>query len=148
VPVDPEEYCTVRALTLKQPWAALAAAGVKPVENRSWRPSASFDGPLLIHAGMAWDPVARTCPHAWNALEDYTGPMAHGAVVAWASWVDVHPADGCCAPWGGPGGFHWVLDRVVAVDPVPATGKLRLWVPSADTLETCRKNYRTALENR
>ena len=42
----------LRALTLWQPWASLIAAGFKTVETRSWEPSSSCIGELLvIHAG-------------------------------------------------------------------------------------------------
>lgn len=41
----------MKALTIRQPWASLIAAGVKAIETRSW--STSFRGPLAIHAGKA-----------------------------------------------------------------------------------------------
>jgi ParB/RepB/Spo0J family partition protein len=40
---------SVRALSIRQPWAWLIVQGHKPVENRDW--STSYRGPLLIHAG-------------------------------------------------------------------------------------------------
>lgn len=52
------------ALSLKQPWAALLAAGVKTVEVRRW--TTSHRGRLLIHA-------ARVCddrPEAWACVPD------------------------------------------------------------------------------
>lgn len=45
----PESYACV---SVRQPWADLLAAGIKPVENRSW--SCAHRGPLLIHAGKTW----------------------------------------------------------------------------------------------
>lgn len=39
----------MRALSIKQPWAGLIAAGYKNIENRSW--ATSFRGRFLIHAG-------------------------------------------------------------------------------------------------
>jgi len=41
------------ALSIKQPWASLILAGIKPVENRTW--STSYRGPLLMHASKTWD---------------------------------------------------------------------------------------------
>lgn len=38
-----------RAITIRQPWASLIAAGVKTIETRSW--STRYRGPLLVHAG-------------------------------------------------------------------------------------------------
>jgi hypothetical protein len=43
----------VVALSIRQPWASLIVAGLKPVENRSWR--VRYRGPLLIHAGQRVD---------------------------------------------------------------------------------------------
>lgn len=39
----------MKALTIRQPWASLIAAGVKTIETRSW--STRYRGPLAIHAG-------------------------------------------------------------------------------------------------
>ncbi len=38
----------MKALSIRQPWAWLVAAGIKDIENRTWR--TSYRGPLLIHA--------------------------------------------------------------------------------------------------
>lgn len=43
----------MKALSIRQPWASLIMAGVKPVENRTW-PS-KYRGRLAIHAAKAWD---------------------------------------------------------------------------------------------
>lgn len=40
----------MRALSIRQPWAALIALGIKDVENRPWR--TSHRGPLVIHASQ------------------------------------------------------------------------------------------------
>lgn len=39
------------ALTIRQPWAQLIAAGIKQWENRTWK--TSYRGPLAIHAAKA-----------------------------------------------------------------------------------------------
>lgn len=43
------------ALTVKQPWASAIMAGLKRVENRTWR--TDYRGPLAIHAGSSIDPA-------------------------------------------------------------------------------------------
>lgn len=53
-----------RALSLKQPWAALLAAGVKTVEVRRW--TTAYRGRLLIHAAR----VADDRPEAWACVPD------------------------------------------------------------------------------
>lgn len=39
-------------VSVRQPWADLLAAGIKPIENRTW--PCKYRGPLLIHAGKTW----------------------------------------------------------------------------------------------
>lgn len=46
----------MRALSLTQPWATLVAMGIKPVENRKWRPSDKLLGEdFAIHASAKFD---------------------------------------------------------------------------------------------
>ena len=73
------------ALSVKQPWAALLAAGVKSVEVRTW-PTARR-GPVLIHASKVPDPR----PEAWAwvttpALKEAAARV--GGVVGAADLVD------------------------------------------------------------
>jgi hypothetical protein len=47
---------TIKALTIRQPWAELILRGRKPFELRTWR--TKYRGPLVIHAAAkvdAWD---------------------------------------------------------------------------------------------
>ncbi len=55
----PDSYC---ALSIKQPWAALVAAGRKTVEVRTW--PVSRRGTVLIHAAKVPD----LRPEGWAAL--------------------------------------------------------------------------------
>lgn len=41
----------MKALTIKNPWALLIAAGIKDIENRTWR--TNFRGRIYIHAGQS-----------------------------------------------------------------------------------------------
>ncbi len=115
------------ALTIKQPWADAIVHGTKRVENRRW--TTTYRGPLLIHAGLGYDPAARFLidPAALTAWPD-----VRGALIATATLTGIHPAQGCCMPWGesGSGVFHWQLTDVTALPtPVPCKGRLRLWTP-------------------
>ncbi|WP_330282087.1 hypothetical protein [Streptomyces sp. NBC_00588] len=121
----------VRVLTIRQPWAALIACGVKPVENRSWPLPAGFSGPLLIHAGMRDD------VDGWRVLRSMdrsTLEVIYGAIIAVAMNVTCHRATDCCADqWGEPGVWHWVLDDVRRLpEPISATGRLKLWTPDPE----------------
>src|SRR5580765_3071606 len=44
---------TMKALSIRQPWAWLIVNGHKPVENRSW--PTKYTGKLLIHAGQRFE---------------------------------------------------------------------------------------------
>lgn len=132
----------VRALTVHQPWAwAIAHAG-KRVENRRW--VTSYRGRVLVHAGAFFDPAGIDDPRVVSAGADRQlvtgmGPeqladqiFTGRAVVAVATLVDCHPDDGPCSPWSAEGHWHWVLDDVRPIPPLPARGIQRLWTPPVD----------------
>jgi activating signal cointegrator 1 len=101
----------VKALTIRQPWASLIAAGVKTIETRGWR--TSYRGDILIHAGRTMPPNLDIGPwyrsprptsrSTWSILhedryqDDLPGggkiALPLGAVVAVAGLVDVVPID-------------------------------------------------------
>ena len=43
----------MKALTIRQPWAALIVQGIKTIETRGW--NTNYRGPLAIHAGAGVD---------------------------------------------------------------------------------------------
>jgi hypothetical protein len=45
----------MKAISIRQPWAALIVAGIKDIENRSW--PTKYRGQLLIHASQKFDKV-------------------------------------------------------------------------------------------
>lgn len=90
----------MKALTIRQPWAALITSNIKTIETRTW--TTKYRGPLAIHAGkrrMNLDclPVLMDSGFsAVNALmmysrrEDITRAL-YGAVVATCTLYDVVP---------------------------------------------------------
>lgn len=48
---------TMKALSLRQPWARAIAEGAKRIETRSWR--TEYSGPLLIHASAKFHKAER-----------------------------------------------------------------------------------------
>jgi hypothetical protein len=129
----------VKALTVRQPWASLIAAGIKPVENRTWPVPRGFTGPLMIHAAAAVDKTAMDEQHVRDALgEDMLLPdLPTSAIVAVVGKVEPHRdlIGGHCAPWGLDDCWHWVLSDVRALTvPVPAKGRLGLWTPDEAVL--------------
>ncbi|MEV8626017.1 hypothetical protein [Streptomyces sp. NPDC051079] len=119
----------MRALTIRQPYADAIVWGGKTTENRQRAVSAFHLGAtVLIHAAKA--------PHASKVSAADLGlkqaPDARGAIIATAVLDSCHQAtaDGCCAPWGMLGFWHWTLRDVRPLSrPVAAEGRLGLWVP-------------------
>jgi hypothetical protein len=112
------------ALTIKQPWAAAIVAGAKRIENRSWRPGSPLPLQIALHAGFRVDQDGLAfCRSMGVPVED----LPAGAIVAVATVVDI--VDSSADPWWrGPLG--WLLENVVAIEPIPCAGRLRLWTPS------------------
>jgi hypothetical protein len=118
----------VRALTLRQPWASLVMLthpGRKDVENRAW--ATGYRGPLVIHAGMGLDRDGYA--DAARLGLDVTG-LPRGVCLGVVDLVDV--VQGHESRWALPGHWHWLVNRPrVFPQPVPAQGRLRLWVVPA-----------------
>lgn len=85
----------MKALSFRQPWANLAALGLKPVDNRPWR--TDYRGPLYIHAADADDYFPPPYTEAWllenldqEGLQRYqAAPKTRGAIIGEAVLVDV-----------------------------------------------------------
>jgi hypothetical protein len=131
----------VKALTVRQPWAALIAAGLKVEEYRGWAPA--HRGPLAIHAARAlpsWADLAevrRWLGQEAEAVSDFevfawACDQPRGVVVAVAELVAVEqlPAGHPGRRWGG---FAW---RLASAEPLPrpvrAVGQRGLWDWPAD----------------
>lgn len=131
----------MKALSVRQPWAWAIAKGYKNVENRSW--TATYRGPLAIHAAARWD------DYAVEALRDVVRTVrAMGVplpktladdlpysdtrlVVAVVDLVDIctRPLRACdCGPWAIAGQSHWQLANArLLPEPFAAKGRLGLW---------------------
>ncbi|WP_435606651.1 hypothetical protein [Streptomyces ardesiacus] len=124
----------MKALTVRQPWAAAIAHQAKRVENRTWKLPAKHHGTrILIHAGAQRDQYAQVYgPH-----RDVYSAIVAVATVTGCHWSD----DGlCCGPWGEEGVYHWTLEDVTALPaPVPAKGALNFWTPPDDVLAAVQR---------
>lgn len=128
----------MKAITVRQPWAWLIAAGHKTVENRSFRPrSLGKNEPLAIHAGLKIDPKGYVAARERGiTLPD---AFAFGCIVATCRVQRIVVTEdelvAVARPWFiGP--YGWVL---VDVQPLEhgtiVTGKLGLWtLPDTATL--------------
>lgn len=151
-----------RLLTVREPWASAIIFGDKNIENRSQGFPKKYRGPLWIHASKEWsergafDPRIRETfaqgpfSYAVRHRVAYRGRPPHpfhgGYVIGRAEVEDIHPAAGCCEPWGEesypaanaegrPAGVvtHIVLaERRALAQPIPAKGALGLWRPDED----------------
>lgn len=118
---------TMKALTVRQPWAGAIAHQTKRVENRTWQLPAKQEGArILIHAGAQRDRDAQV--HG-DHLDVYSAVVAI-ATITGCHWSD----DGqCCGSWGDAMAYHWTLNDVTALpEPVPAKGALGFWTPSEE----------------
>ncbi|MFE0582483.1 hypothetical protein [Streptomyces sp. NPDC058874] len=124
----------MRALTIRQPWAAAITYADKRVENRVW--PTSYRGPVLIHAGKTLD--RRHGPMVAAVVRGLQ--LELGAVLAVARITDCHEDDGECTPWSASGNFHFVLDEVTALPlPIPHRGAQGLWTPPTVLMDRVRE---------
>ena len=88
---------TMKALSIKPPWAGLILAGIKDIENRTWK--TAYRGPLLIHT--------------------------EGAIRGKVDLVDIGTASE--SPWfTGPYGWI-VKNPIRFQKPIPCKGKLSIF---------------------
>jgi ASCH domain len=109
----------LKVLTVRQPWASLIVAGVKDVENRSWR--TNYRGRLGIHAGSR---IEQDALEVHGHLLDEDLPL--GALIGTVTLVDC--VDDSSSSWAIPGDWHWILaDAQPLARPRRMPGKLGLW---------------------
>lgn len=122
----------MKALTIKQPWADLIIAGIKDIENRTWKTTSR--GRILIHASKM--PCSRSDLDAYPLpalskninLNEYTpGQFTNGAIIGSVDIVDCvmnHPSE-----WAENGVYNWVLANPVKFEKpiLNVKGMLGLW---------------------
>lgn len=126
---------TVKALTMRQPWAWATIYGGKDVENRRWR--TAYRGPLLIHAAKNADPEPEASTRLLWTMADPEGfgqpravLQAREAIIGVVFLIDV--LTDSPSPWAAAGRYHWVFEFPSPVDPpIPCRGRPGLWVPPA-----------------
>jgi hypothetical protein len=156
------------ALTLWQPWAWCIAHGTKRVENREWPPPETLLGHrFAIHAGRHYDAAGvalLTDRRSALGLAPGEPPPEHeivrGAIVAVATlagavrvtrreagasvakrWLGHLDAARIAMverdPWT-QGAWGWLLEDVVAIEPVSCPGNRKLWIVPAPIAEAVR----------
>lgn len=129
-----------KALSIRQPWAFLIAAGIKDVENRSW--PTKYRGRFFIHASKIYDKKAfipsfvnlgQRIDMLLKAIINYDDKLPAGAVIGEASLVDCKyrfpdENDDLYSPWARSGMYGFIIkDPVLYKEPIPCKGKLKIF---------------------
>lgn len=124
----------MKAITIKQPFASLIAAGLKEYEFRTWK--TNYRGEILIHAGKGID------KDAMKKFESFKLEYPTGCIIAKAKLTDCVPVTEAMkeelreknflvysgtaesADWNG---YGFKLENVETVEPIFVNGMLGLW---------------------
>ena len=121
----------MKALSVKQPWAGLIAAGYKTIETRTWE--TKFRGDLLI--------VSSKKPAISMGREQYKDPLCYprGETICIVNVVDCVPMVGkheeaaMCDVYDGA--WAWMLEDIRMVKQIPVSGQLSIFDVPYLTLE-------------
>ena len=128
----------MKAITIKQPFASLIAAGIKEYEFRTWK--THYRGEILIHAGMGKDKDAMQkfasgldCPGGYIVARAYLSACirvddAFRAILREKnpelySWFIKH------TDWEG---YAFKLEQMEKISPIPCKGRLSIWEYTPD----------------
>lgn len=124
----------MKAITIKQPFASLIAAGLKDYEFRTWK--TGYRGEILIHAGKSID------QEAMKKFECYELDCPTGCIIAKAMLSDcvritdsvrqelrnknylVYSGTTENPDWDG---YGFKLENVEKLEPISVNGMLGLW---------------------
>lgn len=124
----------MKAITIKQPFASLIAAGLKEYEFRTWK--TKYRGEILIHAGKGVD------KKAMKKFEHLNSEYPSGCIIAKVTLADCIKVDDELrkklsernaeiyssiikhTEWEG---YGFKLENIVKTEPIPAKGKLSIW---------------------
>lgn len=124
----------MKAITIKQPFASLIAAGIKEYEFRTWK--TNYRGEILIHAGKSID------KDAMKKFESLKLEYPTGCIIAKAKLTDCVPVTEAVkeelrkknflvysgttesADWNG---YGFKLENVETMEPILVNGMLGLW---------------------
>ncbi len=124
----------MKAITIKQPFASLIAAGLKEYEFRTWK--TGYRGDILIHAGKGVD------KKAMKKFESYGLEYPRGVIIAKVKLIDCITVDEKFrevlkekneqvyssiikhTEWKG---YAFKMENVTKIDPIPVKGKLSIW---------------------
>ncbi|MEK6675589.1 MAG: ASCH domain-containing protein [Planctomycetota bacterium] len=108
-----KDPCTMKALSLHQPWASLIATGKKTIETRRYQ--TKYRGPVLICSTKAPKFAAHLCGYA----------LAVAEIVECRPMTFADQEASCCKvyPWA----WAWILKCVQPIKPFQILGRRRLF---------------------
>ena len=123
----------MKAITIKQPYASLIAAGIKRYEFRTWK--TKYRGELLIHAGKGID------KKAMEKFKKYNLDYPVGCIIAKVNLVDCVLIDDKMkkellkendlvyenVSKDAKVHYGFKLDNIEKIDKIYVNGKLSLW---------------------
>jgi len=127
----------MKALSIREPFVALIAAGKKRIETRSRK--TNYRGPLYLHASAG--KIRKNDPRARELLELIPNePLRYGMVVCKCTFADCRymeedflremekdPLEKFCGDYR-KGRYAWFLEDIeVLPEPFPTKGMLGLW---------------------
>lgn len=145
----------MKAISLLQPWASLAAMGHKQFETRSWQ--TKHRGPLLIHASVGKSGMKFITPEMWDYFIELgfnVDTLPYGAIIGQVNLISIHSTNALNPHSAGTSlfaqtekveaieitkkekafgdyssdRFAWLLsDPVLFETPIPTKGKLSIW---------------------
>jgi hypothetical protein len=111
----------MKALSIRQPWAWLIAAGYKDIENRKW--STKFRGRIYIHASRGYDLSFRASEFNIKLPTS----LARGAIIGEVEIIDCITSSR--SKWFiGPYGLL-LSNPILYPEPIPCKGRLRFFEP-------------------
>ena len=133
----------MRAITVRQPWAAAIVWWGKDVENRTRNIADSYRGLVAIHAGLVEDDSAYDDDMIRQALAEQDDSwttqeqLETGVILGVVDLASVHHASDHghppCSSWGQRDAWHLILENPRPLDkPIPCRGQLGLWTPPPD----------------
>ena len=124
----------MKAITIKQPFASLIAAGLKEYEFRTWK--TKYRGEILIHAGKGVD------KKAMKKFASYGLEYPSGCIIAKVNLVDCIKVDDNFRKilykknaevysgiinhpeWEG---YGFQMNNIKKIEPIPVKGRLSIW---------------------
>lgn len=135
----------MKAISIRQPWAAAILAGVKTIEVRSWKPQVeTLPLRVLVHAGsVGSDPGHLPESVYWDLhFGAIVGAVTIDSVIRYGDSYDRYCDDMedhyCLCSWWRPGLYGWKLTNPVKCDPVPLKGRLGFFETGLDEGEVLK----------